>query len=142
LLLIGCRHEPWEQSTCSKGANELRRNEPGHIGWANAREHPTPLLNHGEELRKQGKTLMLVALDGKAVRIVDPIDESTPDAIREPGTARLNVILVTGDNATTAKALADKLGSSSEPTCRLKPRRRWSKSISERVLSLRWLAME
>ena len=74
---------------------------------------PAPLLDRAEELRKQGQTVMLVALDGKAAGIVgvaDPIKESTPDAIRELRAAGLNVIMVTGDNATTAKAVADKLG--------------------------------
>jgi Cu+-exporting ATPase len=72
-----------------------------------------PLLDRAEEMRKQGQTVMLVALDGKAAGIVgvaDPIKESTPEAIRELRTAGLNVIMVTGDNATTAKAVADKLG--------------------------------
>ena len=74
---------------------------------------PIQLLNQAEELRKQGQTVMLVALDGKAAGVVgvaDPIKESTPDAIRELRSAGLNVIMVTGDNATTAKAVADKLG--------------------------------
>jgi len=74
---------------------------------------PTPLLDQAEELRKQGQTVMLVALDSKPAGIVgvaDPIKESTPDAIRELRTAGLQVIMVTGDNATTAKAVADKLG--------------------------------
>jgi P-type Cu+ transporter len=74
---------------------------------------PASLLNQAEELRKQGQTVMLVALDGKAAGIVgvaDPIKESTSDAIRELRSAGLNVIMVTGDNATTAKAVADKLG--------------------------------
>jgi Cu+-exporting ATPase len=73
----------------------------------------TPLLDLAEDLRKQGQTVMLVALDGKAAGIVgvaDPIKESTPDAIRELRSAGLKVIMVTGDNATTAKAVADKLG--------------------------------
>jgi Cu+-exporting ATPase len=74
---------------------------------------PTPLLNQAEELRKQGQTVMLIALDGKAAGIVgvaDPIKESTPDAIRELRAAGLTIIMVTGDNATTAKAVADELG--------------------------------
>ena len=57
--------------------------------------------------------MMLVAVDGKAaglVGVADPIKESTPDAIRELKAAGLKVIMVTGDNATTAKAVADKLG--------------------------------
>jgi Cu+-exporting ATPase len=74
---------------------------------------PAPLLDQAEELRKQGQTVMLVALDGNAAGIVgvaDPIKESTPDTIRELRAAGLSVIMVTGDNATTAKAVADKLG--------------------------------
>jgi Cu+-exporting ATPase len=74
---------------------------------------PTPLISQAEELRKQGQTVMLVALDGKAAGIVgvaDPIKESTPDAIRKLRSAGLTVIMVTGDNATTAKAVADELG--------------------------------
>jgi Cu+-exporting ATPase len=74
---------------------------------------PAPLLDRAEALRKEGQTAMLVAVDGKAVGIVgvaDPIKESTPDAIRELKAAGLKIIMVTGDNATTAKAVADKLG--------------------------------
>jgi Cu+-exporting ATPase len=75
--------------------------------------NPAPLLDHAEELRKEGQTVMLVAVDGKAAGIVgvaDPIKESTPDAIRELRAADLKIIMVTGDNKTTAKAVADKLG--------------------------------
>jgi Cu+-exporting ATPase len=74
---------------------------------------PGPLLDRAEALRKEGQTVMLVAVDGKAAGIVgvaDPIKESTPDAIRELKAAGLKIIMVTGDNATTAKAVADKLG--------------------------------
>jgi Cu+-exporting ATPase len=74
---------------------------------------PTLLLDRAEALRKEGQTVMLVAVDGKTAGIVgvaDPIKESTPDAIRELKAAGLKIIMVTGDNATTAKAVADKLG--------------------------------
>jgi Cu+-exporting ATPase len=74
---------------------------------------PAPLLDRAEALRKEGQTVMLVAVDGKAAGLVgvsDPIKESTPDAIRELREAGLTIIMVTGDNATTAKAVADKLG--------------------------------
>ncbi len=73
----------------------------------------SPLLNQAEALRKEGQTVMLVAVDGKAAGIVgvaDPIKEYTPDAIRELKAAGLKIIMVTGDNATTAKAVAKKLG--------------------------------
>jgi Cu+-exporting ATPase len=74
---------------------------------------PAPLLDRAEALRKQGQTVMLVAVDGKAAGIVgvaDPIKDSTPDAIGELKAAGLKIIMVTGDNTTTAKAVADKLG--------------------------------
>ncbi|MGD0482264.1 MAG: heavy metal translocating P-type ATPase [Terracidiphilus sp.] len=74
---------------------------------------PAPLLERAEELRKEGQTVMLVAVDGKAAGLVgvsDPIKESTPDAIRELRAAGLKIIMVTGDNETTAKAVAEKLG--------------------------------
>jgi Cu+-exporting ATPase len=74
---------------------------------------PAPLLDQAEALRKEGQTVMLVVVDSKAAGIVgvaDPIKDSTPDAIRELREAGLKIIMVTGDNATTAKAVADKLG--------------------------------
>ena len=74
---------------------------------------PTPLLSQAETLRQEGHTVMLIAADRAAVGLVsvsDPIKKSTADAIRELKTAGLAVIMVTGDNATTAKAVADELG--------------------------------
>ncbi len=72
-----------------------------------------PMLTQAETLRKEGQTVMMVAIDGKPAGLVsvsDPIKESTPDAIRELKAAGLKVIMVSGDNQTTAKAVADKLG--------------------------------
>jgi Cu+-exporting ATPase len=74
---------------------------------------PAALLDQAEMLRKEGQTVMLVSVDGSPAGIVgvaDPIKDSTPDAIRELRAAGLKIIMVTGDNATTAKAVADKLG--------------------------------
>ena len=72
-----------------------------------------PMLTQAETLRKEGQTVMMVAVDGKSAGLVsvsDPIKESTTDAIRELKAAGLKIIMVTGDNATTAKAVAEKLG--------------------------------
>ncbi len=72
-----------------------------------------PMLTQAETLRKEGQTVMMVAVDGKPAGLVsvsDPIKESTTDAIRELKAAGLKIIMVTGDNATTAKSVADKLG--------------------------------
>jgi Cu+-exporting ATPase len=74
---------------------------------------PAPLLNEAEELRRQGHTVMLIAVDGRAAGIVsvsDPIKESTSAAIQELKAAGMKLIMITGDNATTARAVADKLG--------------------------------
>jgi Cu+-exporting ATPase len=72
-----------------------------------------PMLTQAETLRQEGQTVMMVAIDGQPAGLVsvsDPIKESTAEAIRELKTAGLTVIMVTGDNQTTAKAVADKLG--------------------------------
>jgi P-type Cu+ transporter len=74
---------------------------------------PAPLLDRAEILRKEGQTVMLVAVDRQAAGLVsvsDPMKDSTPEAIRELKAAGLTIIMVTGDNATTARAVADKLG--------------------------------
>ena len=74
---------------------------------------PEPLLTRADALRKEGQTVRLVAGNGKAagfVAVSDPIKESTPEAIRELKAAGLKIIMVTGDNATTAQAVAGKLG--------------------------------
>ncbi len=74
---------------------------------------PTPLLAQADSLRKEGQTVMLIAVDGRPgglVSVSDPIKKSTPEAIRELKQAGLKVIMVTGDNATTARTVADKLG--------------------------------
>ncbi len=71
------------------------------------------LTAKADELRGSGQTVMLIAVNGKAAGLVgvsDPIKESTPEAVRELKAAGLKIIMVTGDNATTARAVADKLG--------------------------------
>ncbi len=74
---------------------------------------PEPLIDQAESMRNDGQTVMMVAVDGKAaglVSVLDPIKESTPETIRELKAAGLTIIMVTGDNATTAKAVAGRLG--------------------------------
>ena len=74
---------------------------------------PAPLLTQADTLRKEGQTVMMIAVEGKAAGLVsvsDPIKDSTRNAISELKAAGLNIIMVTGDNATTARAVADRLG--------------------------------
>jgi P-type Cu+ transporter len=66
-----------------------------------------------EALRQSGQTVMFVAWDGRLaglVGVADPIRESTPQAIEELKREGIKVVMVTGDNRTTAAALAQKLG--------------------------------
>ena len=74
---------------------------------------PAPLLTQAEALRKEGQTVMMIAADRRAAGLVsvsDPMKASTPEAVRELKAAGLNIIMVTGDNAITAHAVAAKLG--------------------------------
>ena len=66
-----------------------------------------------DELRRDGATAIFVAIDGKAagiLAIADPIKATTPAAIAALQAAGIRVVMLTGDNATTAKAVAQKLG--------------------------------
>lgn len=64
-------------------------------------------------LRAEGKTAMFVAIEGKLsgiVAVADPIKETTADAIKVLHEAGLRIIMATGDNERTAKAVAQRLG--------------------------------
>ncbi|MCL4765129.1 MAG: heavy metal translocating P-type ATPase [Hyphomicrobiaceae bacterium] len=66
-----------------------------------------------EELREDGASAVAMAVDGKpagAIAIADPIKPTTPAAIRALQQAGIHVVMLTGDNATTARAVARKLG--------------------------------
>ncbi|TWT32710.1 heavy metal translocating P-type ATPase [Blastopirellula retiformator] len=65
------------------------------------------------QLQSQGRTVMLVALDGKMsglVAVADPIKDPTPEAIRQLHELGLKVIMLTGDNQRTAESVAKELG--------------------------------
>jgi Cu+-exporting ATPase len=66
-----------------------------------------------DELRREGATAIFVAVDGNAagvIAIADPIKATTPPAISALQQAGIRVVMLTGDNATTAKAVAHRLG--------------------------------
>ncbi len=71
------------------------------------------LSERAEALRKEGETVMFVAVDGRLaglLAVADPIKESTAEAIRELHEDGIRIVMVTGDNRTTAEAVARKLG--------------------------------
>jgi len=64
-------------------------------------------------LRGDGATAILVAIDRRAagiLAIADPIKETTPQAIRALHEAGIRIVMLTGDNRTTAEAVARRLG--------------------------------
>jgi Cu+-exporting ATPase len=71
------------------------------------------LADRAEELRRDGQTVVFVAVDGKAaglVGVADPIKATTPDAVEQLHEAGVRVVMLTGDSRTTAEAVAKKLG--------------------------------
>ncbi len=72
-----------------------------------------PLLDRAEALRKDGQTVMFAAIDGHAAGlfgVADPLKTSTPEAIRMLHDEGIRVVMITGDNRTTAEAVARQLG--------------------------------
>ncbi len=65
-----------------------------------------------DELRRQGSTIIHVAVDGVLaglLAVTDPIKASTPDAVRDLHKLGLKIAMLTGDNEVTARAVADQL---------------------------------
>lgn len=71
------------------------------------------LSERADALRREGATALFVAVDGKpggVVAIADPIKASTPDALAALRADGIRIVMLTGDNRTTAMAVADRLG--------------------------------
>lgn len=71
------------------------------------------MVERAEDLRKEGDTVMFIAVDGKPaglLGVADPIKKSTPQAIRTLRRDGIRIVMLTGDNMTTAEAVARKLG--------------------------------
>ena len=74
---------------------------------------PSHLEDTADALRTEGATVMFVAVGDAIIGMVaaaDPIKKSTPDALEALRCAGLRIVMVTGDNARTAQAVAAKLG--------------------------------
>jgi len=73
---------------------------------------PGDLSQKAETMRREGQTVMFVSVDGKAVGLLgvaDPIKETTPEAIEALHKEGISIVMLTGDNRTTAEAVAKKL---------------------------------
>ena len=66
-----------------------------------------------EDLRREGETVMFFAIDGQAaglLGVADPIKASTPEAIRLLQADGVKIVMLTGDNRTTAESVGRRLG--------------------------------
>jgi Cu+-exporting ATPase len=72
-----------------------------------------PLRDQAEALRREGQTVMFVAVEGRPaglLGVADPIKASTPEAIQALHRQGIKVVMLTGDNRTTAEAVARSIG--------------------------------
>jgi Cu+-exporting ATPase len=70
------------------------------------------LTEKAESMRSEGQTVMFVAIDGKAaglIGVADPVKETTPEAIEKLHAEGIRIVMLTGDNRTTAEAVSKKL---------------------------------
>jgi len=105
------------QSITGKGITGTLRGKPIGIGNATLMQDlgakPESLTDRAESLQKEGQTVMFIASDGRfagLVAVADPIKNSALEAIKELKESGIKVVMVTGDNSTTAAAVAQKLG--------------------------------
>jgi P-type Cu+ transporter len=66
-----------------------------------------------EQLRQEGATALFASVDRQAVGVIaiaDPVKPTTPDAVAALRKAGIRIVMLTGDNRTTAQAVARKLG--------------------------------
>ena len=85
---------------------------------------PAPLHEAAETRRREGVGVMLVAVDGKLaglVAVADPIRANARESIEALRKQGLRVIMLTGDNPTTAQVVADAVGGLDGVHAELKP---------------------
>ncbi len=71
------------------------------------------LERKADELRSDGATALFLAVDGKpggVIAVADPIKSTTPPALESLRNFGIRIVMLTGDNKTTAEAVARKLG--------------------------------
>ena len=71
------------------------------------------LTETAEALRADGATAIFAAVDGRAVAVLaiaDPVKDTTPEAVQALKAEGVRLVMLTGDNRTTARAVAQRLG--------------------------------
>ncbi len=95
-----------------------------------------------EKLRKQGQTVMIIAIDGQAaglLGVTDPIKKTTAKALAELQQQGIRVVMLTGDSRTTAEFVANRLGID-QVYAEVSPERK-SDIVKQLQAQGRWVAM-
>ena len=105
------------QAEVGRGVTGTVESQPALLGTAALLEQrglETVALDvRADELRREGQTVVYVAIGGALVGLLgvsDPVKPTTPEAIAQLRAEGLRVVMVTGDNRVTAEAVASTLG--------------------------------
>jgi Cu+-exporting ATPase len=85
----------------------------GYVSAGTADDHAADLQARADDLRTGGATAVFLAVDGTVeavIAIADPVKETTPAALAALHDRGVRVVMLTGDNRTTAEAVAAQLG--------------------------------
>src|SRR6266702_1313868 len=97
-----------------EGTLEGRRVALGNLRFAGSlAKVPQTLKDRADSLRRNGETVVFLVEDGRIAGILgvaDPIKASTPEALKTLAEEGIRVVMLTGDNEVTAKAVAERLG--------------------------------
>jgi Cu+-exporting ATPase len=114
-LAVGDAHD--FKSATGKGVTGVVNGRAVAIGndklLAGSGAVPANLEQAAEAGRKDGQTIMYVVIDGQAagyIGVADPVKETTAEAIAALHREGLKIVMLTGDNRTTAESVARKLG--------------------------------
>ena len=91
---------------------------------------PVPLEAQADEHRSKGEGVMFVAIDGKLAGLVvvaDPVKDSAADAVAELRRGGIRIVMMTGDNRTTADAVARQVGGIDEVMAEVLPDQKQAK---------------
>jgi Cu+-exporting ATPase len=110
---------PVEQFASTTGKGVTARVEGHSVAIGNLRYleelriDPGTLRARADELRVSGQTVMFTVIDGRAaglIGVADPVKATTREAIESLHRERVKVVMLTGDNRTTAEAVAKSVG--------------------------------
>jgi Cu+-exporting ATPase len=102
------------ESVTGQGVRGSVRGRRVSVGTAEFAARDSALLRDAaERLRSEGNTVVFVGVDGRTsglIAIADPVKASTPEAISALHLDGVRIVMLTGDNRTTAEAVARRLG--------------------------------